>query len=137
MLHHAHFDDKGGEPPFAAGCVNDRVAGQSRLMRVQRNLPPLGGQVAEPVAALQHGFSKAAVQNGLTGRNLNRPFAAHVSDVSVADKTAVRVSSILNDVATRPNCPATFDNLPKLGFETRAAIRPLPWFERHQIAPRG
>jgi hypothetical protein len=53
---------------------------------MQRDHPPLDGQNSEPVAAVQHVFPKAAVRNGWKGRNPNRPFAAGMIVVSIADK---------------------------------------------------
>ena len=54
-------------------------------MRLQHISPLPFGQNGDSVAALQHNFPKAVVENGLRSLNLNLPFAAHLSDVSVAD----------------------------------------------------
>jgi len=54
-------------------------------MRMQQIKPPRINQVGARGVAMQHGFPEAAIQNREIGCNPNRPFAAHVSDVSVAD----------------------------------------------------
>jgi hypothetical protein len=53
---------------------------------MQRNLLQRGGQLIGLLAAAQHWFSKADIENAQVRSVRNRPFAAWVSDVSVADK---------------------------------------------------
>ncbi|WP_212580136.1 hypothetical protein [Roseovarius gaetbuli] len=76
---------KVSKQPSAALTKDVCFAGQSRLMLMQRDRPPLDDKNSELVAAVRHVFPKAAVQNCQNGRNLNRTFAASVMDVSVAD----------------------------------------------------
>lgn len=56
-------------------------------MPMQRNRSPQDDLISEPVVAAQRDFPKAVVQNGQTGRNLNRPFAAGLSNVSHAGQS--------------------------------------------------
>ena len=55
---------------------------------MQRNLLQRDGQLIGSLAAAQHWFSKAVIENAQVGSVRNRPFAAWFSDVSVADNAA-------------------------------------------------
>ena len=57
-------------------------------MLMPPNLPTRDGQVAEPVAAMQHSLLEPVIELGQIAPNLNRTFAAQVPSVSHADKPA-------------------------------------------------
>ena len=66
-------------------------------MRVQRSLLIHSGQDSRRDAAVQYDFPEAAIRYTLRGRIPNRPFAASVSNVSVADFAALRNSIFVLD----------------------------------------
>ncbi len=55
-------------------------------MRLQRKLLPYFDYVGARGAALRRGFPEAVIQSREITQDPNRPFAARLSDVSVADK---------------------------------------------------
>ena len=69
-------------------------------MRMQRISPSCSGRNDDTVAAMQHKFPEAVVQNCLTCLNINRPFAAPVSDVSHADEAELDDARV-NDRSAR------------------------------------
>ena len=67
-------------------CKADAIhTGLSRLMHMQHNSPDPPLQERDNFAARRQRFSAAAVRNGPKDRNPNRPFAAGVFGVSVAN----------------------------------------------------
>ncbi len=70
-------------------------------MRVQHNLLDPPDQERNSFATLRHSFPKAAVAAGPNSQSPIRPFATHISDVSVADKdeTALAVLALVVGVA--------------------------------------
>ncbi|AXI46522.1 hypothetical protein C1J03_11135 [Sulfitobacter sp. SK012] len=67
MLHHAHFDTKGGLRTFAARCIKVCYGGQSGLMQMQQTLLRQTGRNSDRVAAVQHKFPEADVHYGQIG----------------------------------------------------------------------
>ncbi len=63
-------------------------------MQLRHNSLAPSDQERSSFAALRQDFPEAAVGPGLNGENPNRPFAAHVSDVSVADKPATDLDGL-------------------------------------------
>ena len=71
-------------------CCQRRQCGQSRPMRLQQISRLDSGRDIDRDFAVQHNFPEPVIRNRLFGRNPNRSFAARASDVSDADKVAVR-----------------------------------------------
>ncbi len=71
------------------GLFEGPGCGQTGLMLMQKYSRSLINQSTKLGAAVQHSFPEAAVHHRQIGQIPIRPFAALVTDVSVADKTAI------------------------------------------------